>query len=219
MARYDSIQIEVADGKLMDHFPLVVWQTGSGTQTNMNANEVIANRANEILTGKKPGRQGAHAPQRPRQHGPVLQRHLPHGAMHIAAVQKLVGEAIPALGHLHATRSRPRPRPSKIVKIGRTHLHGRDAADAGPGVLRLRHRSIRHQARLESALPRLLRAGPRRHRRRHRLQRHPKASPRPSPPRSPSSRPPFVTAPNKFEALAAHDAIVESRRAQALAVS
>ena len=67
---------EVIDGKLDGHFPLVVWQTGSGTQTNMNANEVIANRANELLGGKR-GTQEAGPPERSRQHGPVVERHVP----------------------------------------------------------------------------------------------------------------------------------------------
>jgi hypothetical protein len=71
----------VIDGKLNDHFPLVVWQTGSGTQSNMNANEVISNRAIEMLGGemgsKKPG-----PSQRPRQHEPVVERHLSDGHAH-----------------------------------------------------------------------------------------------------------------------------------------
>src|SRR3546814_6930702 len=84
----------------MDHFPLVVWQTGSGTQTNMNANEVIAGRANEILSGTKGGMQPVH----PNDHvnmGQSSNDSFPT-VMHIAAVQKIVGETIPALGHLHA---------------------------------------------------------------------------------------------------------------------
>src|SRR3546814_8627885 len=84
----------------MDHFPLVVWQTGSGTQTNMNANEVIAGRANEILSGTKGGKQPVH----PNDHvnmGQSSNDSFPT-VMHIAAVQKIVGETIPALGHLHA---------------------------------------------------------------------------------------------------------------------
>ena len=72
---------EVIDGKLDDHFPLVVWQTGSGTQTNMNVNEVIANRANEMLGGKL-GAQDAGASQRPRQHEPVVERQLPDRDAH-----------------------------------------------------------------------------------------------------------------------------------------
>ena len=69
---------EVVAGKLDDHFPLVVWQTGSGTQSNMNANEVIAGRANELLAGKRGGKSPVH-PNDHVNHGPVLQRQLPHG--------------------------------------------------------------------------------------------------------------------------------------------
>lgn len=70
---------EVIAGKLHDHFPLKVWQTGSGTQTNMNVNEVISNRA--IEPGRRhDGQQEAHSPQRRREHGPVVQRHVPHRA-------------------------------------------------------------------------------------------------------------------------------------------
>ena len=72
---------EVIDGKLDDQFPLVVWQTGSGTQTNMNANEVIANRAIEML-GRRARREEAGPPERPREHGPVVQRHLPDRHAH-----------------------------------------------------------------------------------------------------------------------------------------
>ena len=73
--------LEVAEGKLNDHFPLVVWQTGSGTQSNMNANEVVSNRAIQIL-GRRSRVEGSGSPQRPCQPGPVLQRHLPHRHAH-----------------------------------------------------------------------------------------------------------------------------------------
>jgi len=72
---------EVIEGKLDEHFPLVVWQTGSGTQTNMNANEVIANRAIE-LAGGGIGQQEAGSPQRRREQGPILERHFSHGNAH-----------------------------------------------------------------------------------------------------------------------------------------
>ena len=72
---------EVIEGKLDAHFPLVVWQTGSGTQSNMNANEVISNRAIEMLGGDH-GLEEARAPQRPREHEPVVERHLPDGHAH-----------------------------------------------------------------------------------------------------------------------------------------
>src|SRR6202166_1186721 len=91
---------EVIDGKLDDHFPLVVWQTGSGTQTNMNLNEVIANRANELLGGKR----GAKQPVHPNDHVNMSQSSNDSfpTAMHIAAAMGIVGDLIPALGELCA---------------------------------------------------------------------------------------------------------------------
>src|SRR5215210_7997592 len=90
---------EVVDGKLDDHFPLVVWQTGSGTQTNMNLNEVIANRANEILGGEL----GAKEPIHPNDHVNMSQSSNDSfpTAMHIAAAGRIVADLIPALGELH----------------------------------------------------------------------------------------------------------------------
>src|SRR5260221_6868400 len=86
---------EVVDGKLDDHFPLVVWQTGSGTQTNMNMNEVIANRANELLGAKR----GANKPVHPNDHVNMSQSSNDSfpTAMHIAAAMAIVGDLIPAL--------------------------------------------------------------------------------------------------------------------------
>src|SRR3954470_22416196 len=90
---------EVIDGKLDDHFPLVVWQTGSGTQTNMNLNEVIANRANEILGGKL----GAKEPVHPNDHVNMSQSSNDSfpTAMHIAAAEEIARRLEPALTHLH----------------------------------------------------------------------------------------------------------------------
>src|SRR6202049_4614627 len=89
---------EVIDGKLDDHFPLVVWQTGSGTQTNMNLNEVIANRANELLGGEL----GAKSPVHPNDHVNMSQSSNDSfpTAMHIAAAMRIIGDLIPALGEL-----------------------------------------------------------------------------------------------------------------------
>src|SRR5437899_1457307 len=89
---------EVIDGKLDDHFPLLVWQTGSGTQTNMNLNEVIANRANELLGGEL----GAKKPVHPNDHVNMSQSSNDSfpTAMHLAAVQRILGDLIPALDEL-----------------------------------------------------------------------------------------------------------------------
>ena len=110
---------EIIDGKLDDQFPLVVWQTGSGTQSNMNVNEVIANRANELLTGKL----GAKDPVHPNDHVNMSQSSndaFPT-AMHIAAAQEVVHRLVPALTRLHAALEAKTKEFRSIVKIGRTH--------------------------------------------------------------------------------------------------
>src|SRR5207253_3434119 len=110
---------EVIDGKLDDHFPLPVWQTGSGTQTNMNLNEVIAARANEILGGKP----GAKAPVHPNDHVNMSQSSndcFPT-AMHIAAAEEITHRLVPALAHLQEALEKKAQEFARIVKIGRTH--------------------------------------------------------------------------------------------------
>ena len=111
---------EVYNGKWDDEFPLVVWQTGSGSQTNMNVNEVIANRAIEILGGEI----GSKKPVHPNDHvnrGQSTNDSFPT-AMHIAAVLMITDELIPALRHFHAEMDKKAKAFDKIVKIGRTHL-------------------------------------------------------------------------------------------------
>src|SRR5436190_4391124 len=111
---------EVIDGKLDDHFPLVVWQTGSGTQTNMNVNEVIANRANEMLGGKL----GAKSPVHPNDHVNMSQSSndcFPT-AMHVAAAEEIARVLDPALAHLHDALQTKAKAFARIVKIGRTHM-------------------------------------------------------------------------------------------------
>src|SRR5215467_1482870 len=111
---------QVVAGTLDDHFPLVVWQTGSGTQSNMNANEVIAGRANELLAGKRGGKSPVH----PNDHvnmGQSSNDSFP-SAMHIAAAGQAVMTVIPALRHLHAALAAKAKAFADIIKIGRTHL-------------------------------------------------------------------------------------------------
>ena len=111
---------EVIDGKLDDHFPLVVWQTGSGTQSNMNANEVISNRAIEMLGGEM----GSKKPVHPNDHVNMSQssNDTYPTAMHIAAAEQVTHDLLPALHHLHDGAGRQgRRRSSDIIKIGRTH--------------------------------------------------------------------------------------------------
>src|SRR5215470_3560001 len=110
---------EVIDGKLDDHFPLVVWQTGSGTQSNMNLNEVIANRANELLGGRR----GEKSPVHPNDHVNMSQssNDVFPTALHIAAASEIAHLLDPALAHLHAALARKSKEFARIVKIGRTH--------------------------------------------------------------------------------------------------
>ena len=111
---------EVAEGKLNEHFPLVIWQTGSGTQTNMNANEVISNRAIQILGGIL----GSKSPVHPNDHCNKSQSSndtFPT-AMHIACVETVTKSVIPSLKYLHKELSKKVKLWDKIIKIGRTHL-------------------------------------------------------------------------------------------------
>ncbi len=137
---------EVIDGKLDDHFPLVVWQTGSGTQTNMNLNEVIANRANELLGGEL----GAKKPVHPNDHVNMSQSSNDSfpTAMHIAAVERIVADLIPALSELCAALHKKETAFASIVKIGRTHTQ-----DATP--LTLGQEFSGYAAQVESGIARL----------------------------------------------------------------
>ena len=126
---------EVARGDLDSQFPLVIWQTGSGTQSNMNANEVIAGRANEILTGKRGGKEPVH----PNDHVNKSQSSNDSfpTAMHIAAARAVHARLLPALKTMHA-RLADQARALGCDRQDRPHPSaGRDAADARPGILRL----------------------------------------------------------------------------------
>jgi fumarate hydratase, class II len=138
---------EVIEGKFDEHFPLVVWQTGSGTQTNMNLNEVIANRANELLGGEL----GAKKPVHPNDHVNMSQSSNDSfpTAMHIAAAMRIGGDLIPALDELHRALRQKEKEFAQIVKIGRTHTQdatpltlGQEfsgyAAQVASGIARLR---------------------------------------------------------------------------------
>ena len=137
---------EVIEGKLDDHFPLVVWQTGSGTQSNMNLNEVIANRANELLGGKL----GAKAPVHPNDHVNMSQSSNDSfpTAMHIAAATGITNDLLPALEGLHLALRRKEKEFGHIVKIGRTHTQ-----DATP--LTLGQEFSGYAAQVESGIARL----------------------------------------------------------------
>ncbi len=136
---------EVIDGKLDDHFPLVVWQTGSGTQTNMNLNEVIANRANELLGGEL----GAKKPVHPNDHVNMSQSSNDSfpTAMHIAAAERITHRSHSGAERT-ASRAAQEGKGVRQDRQDRPHPHpGRDAADARPGILRLRRAGRkRHRA-------------------------------------------------------------------------
>ncbi|KTF67938.1 class II fumarate hydratase [Sphingomonas sp. HT-1] len=138
----DRVAQEVIDGKLDDQFPLVIWQTGSGTQTNMNVNEVIAGRANEILTGNRGGKNPIH----PNDHVNMAQSSNDSfpTALHIAAARAVTLDLLPALERLHGALDRKAREWDHIVKIGRTHLQ-----DATP--LTLGQEFSGYVAMLESA--------------------------------------------------------------------
>jgi len=199
---------EVIEGKLDDHFPLVVWQTGSGTQTNMNSNEVIANRAIEIAGGQL----GSKDPIHPNDHVNKAQSSndtFPT-AMHISAAERFVHHLIPSVTKLRDTLRAKSEEFSDIIKIGRTHL-----MDAVPLTLGQEFSGYAHQltmalARIDGVLPRLYElalggtavgTG---------LNTHPDFAVKSAAKIAEITGLPFVTAPNKFEALAAHDAIVEA---------
>jgi len=198
---------DVINGKLNDHFPLVVWQTGSGTQSNMNANEVIANRAIEILGGAI----GSKEPVHPNDHVNRAQSSndtFPT-AMHIAAVEQIHHELIPALEHLHKALDEKANKWNDIIKIGRTHCQ-----DATPLTLGQEFSGYTVQIangidRVKTALPRLkalaqggtaVGTG---------LNTKPEFAQTFANHVSKITDLDFITAPNKFEALAAHDAFVE----------
>ncbi len=141
----DSAAQEVIDGKLDDQFPLVIWQTGSGTQSNMNANEVIAGRANEVLTGTR----GRKSPVHPNDHVNMSQSSNDSfpTALHIAAAIATTHRLIPALDKLHAALDAKANAWDDIVKIGRTHLQdatpltlGQEFSGYANQLYRCRHR-------------------------------------------------------------------------------
>jgi fumarate hydratase class II len=197
---------EVIEGKLDEHFPLVVWQTGSGTQTNMNLNEVIANRANELLGGER----GAKQPVHPNDHVNMSQSSNDSfpTAMHIAAAERITRDLIPALERLHTALRDKEKAFAHIVKIGRTHTQ-----DATP--LTLGQEFSGYAAQVDSGMARLRTAV---------NELYPLAQGGTAVGTGLNSKPrfaklfarrvaaltklPFTSASNKFEALASNDAYV-----------
>src|SRR5882762_1892112 len=202
---------DVIDGKLNDHFPLVVWQTGSGTQSNMNANEVISNRAIEMLGGEM----GSKKPVHPNDHVNMSQssNDTYPTAMHIACVEEIVHRLIPALQKLRNALNDKAQAWKDIIKIGRTHTQ-----DATPLTLGQEFSGYTQQVengirRIELTLPDLMQLA----------QGGTAVGTGLNAPVGFAQRVadriaalpplPFTSAPNKFEALAAHDAMVFSHGA------
>jgi fumarate hydratase, class II len=202
---------EVIEGKLNEHFPLAVWQTGSGTQSNMNANEVISNRAIEMLGGEM----GSKKPVHPNDHVNMSQssNDTYPTAMHIACAEEIHHRLLPALQHLRNALNDKAMAFAKIIKIGRTHTQ-----DATPVTLGQEFSGYTQQvqngiARIEQTLPMLMQLA----------QGGTAVGTGLNAPKGFAemvaqhianiTRLPFTTAPNKFEALAAHDAMVMSHGA------
>ncbi|MDP1786657.1 class II fumarate hydratase [Nitrosomonas sp.] len=202
---------EVVAGHFDDQFPLVVWQTGSGTQTNMNVNEVLANRASEILGGGRGANRIVH-PNDEVNKGQSSNDVFPT-AMHVAAVQELQQRLIPAIQQLRDTLAGKSQAFDSIVKIGRTHLQDATPLTLGQEfsgyVAQLDH-GLRH---VEAAMAHVCElalggtavgTG---------LNAHPEFAVRVAAELSRLTGLPFVTAPNKFEALASNDALVHAHGA------
>jgi len=209
---------EVIDGKHDDHFPLVVWQTGSGTQSNMNANEVIANRAIELLGG----RIGSKDPVHPNDHVNMSQssNDTYPTAMHVACAEEVQHRLLPALRHLHAALNTKAKAWSHIIKIGRTHTQ-----DATPLTLAQEFSGYTHQItksirRIESTLPDLMELAQGGTAVGTGLNAPEGFAEKVAERIATITGMPFTTAPNKFEALAASDAMVMTHGAiNALATS
>src|SRR5262245_58914637 len=197
---------EVIDGKLDDHFPLFVWQTGSGTQTNMNTNEVISNRAIELAGGTI----GSKKPVHPNDHvnrGQSSNDTFPT-AMHIAAAEQIVHHLRPSIEMLHATLSAKAHAFTNVVKVGRTHLQDATPLTLGQEISGWVAQLDVAMRAVDAALPSVYElalggtavgTG---------LNTHPEFAERTAAKIADLSQLPFVSAPNKFAALAGHEALV-----------
>ncbi|KAG8698344.1 fumarase fum1 [Ceratobasidium sp. 395] len=202
---------EVISGKLIDHFPLVVFQTGSGTQSNMNTNEVISNRAIEILGGEL----GSKKPVHPNDHVNMSQSSNDSfpTAMHIAAVTELNDQLLPALTELRDAFEAKRKSFKNIIKIGRTHLQDATPLTLGQEFSGYVQQLTNGIARIHDVIPRLsllaqggtaVGTG---------LNTRKGFDVKVAAEISKITGYKFETAPNKFEALATHDAMVEAHGA------
>jgi fumarate hydratase class II len=198
---------EVMSGKYNDHFPLKVWQTGSGTQSHMNINEVLSNRAIEMMGGEM----GSKKPVHPNDHvnrGQSSNDSFPT-AMHIAAGEQVTNELLPALQELHDALDKKATEFSKIIKIGRTHLQDATPLTLGQEFSGYVQQIKNNIARVKAALPHTLelaQGGTAVGTGLNSVEGFDKLF---ADKVATITGIKFVTAPNKFEALATHDALVE----------
>jgi fumarate hydratase class II len=199
---------EIIDGKLDDHFPLRVWQTGSGTQTNMNVNEVISNRAIEMAGGVI----GSKSPIHPNDHVNMSQSSndtFPT-AMHIAAVTAIQQQLLSAISTLYEHVREKSQEFAGIIKIGRTHLMDAVPLTLGQEFSGYAEQIQRGRLRIEQCLPRLYELAVGGTAVGTGLNTHPQFAEKTAKKIAELTGYPFVSAPNKFEALAAHDTMVET---------
>jgi fumarate hydratase class II len=202
---------EVIEGKLDDHFPLAVWQTGSGTQSNMNANEVISNRAIEIMGGVM----GSKKPVHPNDHVNMSQssNDTYPTAMHVAAAEEIVHRLLPALKHLHAALDAKSKAWAHIIKIGRTHTQDATPLTLGQEFSGYTTQVANGIGRIEMTLPALMQLAQGGTAVGTGLNAPIGFAEQVAAKIAEITGLPFTSAPNKFEALAAHDAMVFSHGA------
>ncbi len=197
---------EVTDRKLNDHFPLAVWQTGSGTQSNMNANEVISNRAIELLGGEM----GSKKPVHPIDHVNMSQssNDCYPTAMHIAASETIVRELVPSLKHLQGALAQKQEQFHDIIKIGRTHTQDATPLTLGQEFSGYVTQVANGVERIEQTLPKLMQLAQGGTAVGTGLNAPMGFAEKVAERIAAITALPFTSAPNKFEALAAHDAMV-----------
>jgi fumarate hydratase, class II len=202
---------EVIDGKLDDHFPLVVWQTGSGTQSNMNANEVISNRAIEMLGGEK----GSKKPVHPNDHVNMSQssNDTYPTAMHIACAEEIEHRLLPALKHLHTALAAKVTAWKDIIKIGRTHTQDATPITLGQEFSGYATQIANGIERIGQTMPKLMELAQGGTAVGTGLNAPIGFDKMVAEKIAKITGMAFTTAPNKFEALAAHDAMVFSHGA------
>jgi len=202
---------EVIEGRLDGHFPLVVWQTGSGTQSNMNANEVISNRAIEMLGGVMGSKQPVH----PNDHVNMSQssNDTYPTAMHIACAERIRHHLVPALEHLHAALDAKAGAFAHIIKIGRTHTQDATPLTLGQEFSGYAAQVASSVVRIELTLPGLMELAQGGTAVGTGLNAPVGFAEKVAERIASITGLPFTTAPNKFEALAAHDSMVFSHGA------